>query len=385
MKLLRIIAWLAIGPAIYVNMVATPMPWTPFAIGSVILAAAFVYLAWEKRSFWFGSLGAVFTLINLATALGNVASMSAEAIDGRSSTIERKQDVNARRARLNAARKAQVVLAGEASAQTIEGQLQALIASDAPRWTASDRCNPDKITQPATRTLCDQIAKAQAKKAAALKRDEIDAKLAEVDKETVFGGPSSADPYAESLARFLSMFGYQPTEEGKVLLSASKDWGKAIGLELMAAFGPMGLTALFELLLLGSHAAPLPASGEGRSVVEHKPVPVLSIPLSAVPHVEAPRAASAAMMIEPDEDKPAPLPPSTPPKHMKRRKPKVTNSCPGATVIPFKKQTQGEVLALKASGKTQKEIAAIFGCTDRTIRNILSGNRRVETAISLPA
>ncbi len=208
MKVLKIIAWVATGPAIYVNAVATPMPCTPFAIGSVIFAAVFILLAQARRSFWFGTLGAVFILINLATALGNVASMSDATRDGRSSAIERKQRIDGRRAALNSARKAQVELAGEAPAQTIEGQLQALIASDATRWTVSEHCNPDKITLPPTRTLCDKISQAQAKKAAALKRDEIDSKLAEVDKETVFGAPSSVDPYAESLARFLTVFGY---------------------------------------------------------------------------------------------------------------------------------------------------------------------------------
>jgi hypothetical protein len=55
MKIVCAITWLAIGPAVYVNIEATPMPWTPFAIGSVFLAATFVYRAWEKRSFWFGT------------------------------------------------------------------------------------------------------------------------------------------------------------------------------------------------------------------------------------------------------------------------------------------------------------------------------------------
>ncbi len=68
---MRLIAWLAIGPAVYVNVEATPMPWTPFAIGSVIFAAVFVSLAHARRSFWFGTLDAVFILNNLTTALGN--------------------------------------------------------------------------------------------------------------------------------------------------------------------------------------------------------------------------------------------------------------------------------------------------------------------------
>ena len=212
---------------------------------SVIFAAVFVQLAQARRSWGLDARRGVHA-INLATALGNVASMSDETRDGRSSSIERKKQVDDKRKGLNDARKVQVELAGEVPAQTIEGNLQALIASDAPRWTASEHCNPDKITLQATRTLCDQIAKLEAKKAAALKRDEIDVKLAEVDRETVFGGPSSADPYAESLARLLSVFRFEVSDEGKALLSSSKDWGKAIGLELMAAFGPMALDAAFR-------------------------------------------------------------------------------------------------------------------------------------------
>ena len=170
------------------------MPWTPFAIGSVIFAAVFVFLAQARRSFWFGTLGAVFISINLATALGNVAGMSAETRDGRSSAIERKHEISEKRTALKTVRKAQVEIAGEAPADTIEGQLQSLIASDAPRWNASEHCNPDKITLQVTRTLCDQIAKAQAKKAAAMRRDEIDTKLAGLDKQEVSSAPSVADP-----------------------------------------------------------------------------------------------------------------------------------------------------------------------------------------------
>ena len=383
MKGLKIIAWLAIGPAVYVNIEATPMPWTPFAIGAVIFAAVFVFLAQARRSFWFGTLGAVFISINLATALGNVASMSDATRDGRSSAIERKQRIDGKRAALNAARKAQVDLAGEAPAETIEGQLRALIASDATRWAASEHCNPDQITLLPTRTLCDQIAKAEAKKAAALKRDEIDAKLAEVDKETAFGVPSSADPYAESLARLLSVFGFQVSDEGKALLSSSKDWGKAIGLELMAAFGPMALTLLFEMLLVGSRPVPVTA-GECRAVVGHKPAPLPSIAQPAVPHVLALEPAQVATVIEADEEKPAPLPPSPRKRTTKTRK-QAIEPRPG-NVIPFaKKPAHSEVLALMATGKTAREIADILGITDRHVRRIMSASKSGQMSAPMSA
>ena len=116
--ILRLIAWAAIGPAVYVNIASTPMPWTPFAIGAVIFAAIFVQFAQARRSWGFGTLAAVFISINLPTALGNVASMSDETRDGRSSAIERKKQVDDKRKALNTARKVQVELAGEVPGQT---------------------------------------------------------------------------------------------------------------------------------------------------------------------------------------------------------------------------------------------------------------------------
>ncbi len=102
--------------------------------------------------------------------------------------------VNKRRAALDEARKVQVAIAREEAAGAIEGDLKAFIASDATRYAASEHCNFDGISPPETKAFCDQIGKQEAKKAAALKRDELDSKLAEVDHETIFGGPSSADP-----------------------------------------------------------------------------------------------------------------------------------------------------------------------------------------------
>ena len=390
MKVLKIIAWVAIGPAVYVNIEATPMPWTPFAIGSVIAAAVFVFLAKDERSFWFGVLGTFFILINVATALDNVASMSDATRDGRSSAIQR-------RTALNKARKVQTDLAGEEAAQTVEGQIKALIASDATRYAASEHCNPDKITKPETRTFCDNIAKLGAKKAAAIERAKIDEKLAALDKEAP-DAPSSADPYAESLARFLVLFGYQVDDEGKALLSSSKDWGRAIGLELMAAFGPMALTLLFERLF-GSHPMPVPASGRNREIVRPKEeaAPVPSIELPAMPHVAVAEPspsialrdepAPAALVAELEVDEPTPLPP--PPSRRKRtvsnRKPKRMISGPSATVIPFRKDISGEVHAMLAAGRKQREVADHLGIGLRTVGRIVAASKTSQMASDLAA
>ncbi len=65
--------------------------------------------------------------------------------------------------------------------------------------------------------------------------------------KTVPATPSSADPYAKTLARLLTVFGFQGSGEGKAL--SSKDCGKAIGLELTATFGPTSLTPLLAVPL----------------------------------------------------------------------------------------------------------------------------------------
>jgi hypothetical protein len=180
---------------------------------------------------------------------------------------------------------------------------------------------------------------------------------------------------------------------------------QAFMIEILNRFGPVCM--FWFVMGLGGYRPEEhrePEKGEGRPVVEHKPVPAPSIELPAVPDVEklgrsflnlgtsveaAPAPVAAAFPeIEADED-PAPLPlPPSPRKRMKPRKqkPRLGTNGPGAVVILFKKRpTQGEVLALVASGKTQKEIASIFDCTDRTIRNILSGKREAENTISFPA
>ena len=182
MNFLRVIAWAAIGPAVYVNIEATPMPWKPGAVLFVVLAAACVYLSWKKKSLGFGALGAAFTVINLTTALGNIASISADTIDGRSSIVERRDAVNRRRFELNEARKVQVVLAGETAVRVFEGQIKGLIASDATRYAASEHCDPDKTSKPETKAFCDKIADLETRKAAAEERVKIDATLGEVDK-----------------------------------------------------------------------------------------------------------------------------------------------------------------------------------------------------------
>jgi len=144
-------------------------------------------------------------------------------------------------------------MAGSATPDSIEAEADALKALDAGRWKATDGCNVEKITAGPSRTFCATIAQLAAKKAAAVKREELDTKLAALDGKDTGAAPESADPFAANVAQMLGLLGYAVTDEDKVLIASLRDWGKAIGVELLAGFGP---TALLVMLgRMGGHEA----------------------------------------------------------------------------------------------------------------------------------
>jgi hypothetical protein len=248
-------------PAIRINLDAAAgqgAAWTSFAIGSIIFAAVGVEIAIGSlergrylRSILYAVLSLLFIILNILNAIGNAAAHSDHSREDRSSPIERKQRLERMREQTSQARQAQFAVAGDATPESIEAELQARKAGEAKRWNATEGCKVEKISAGPTRELCAEIAKLEAKAAAAKKRDELDAKLTKLNEEDAGAAPLSTDPFADNIGRFFVMFGYQPSEDGKKLIAAARDWGKAIGVELLASFGP---AALLILLAGGSHA-----------------------------------------------------------------------------------------------------------------------------------
>jgi hypothetical protein len=244
---------LPIIPAVRVNLDAAAgqgEAWTIFAIGSVMAGAVFIELCLEGRGFvktaLFALLATFFVSLNVLNAIGNAASHSDVARDNASSQIEKKGRIVARRSELSQGRKEQVAIAGNTTPESIQAQIQAAIAADAKRWQASDKCNPDAISQPLTRAFCEGIHQLEAKKAAAIKRDEIDRQLAEIDARDVEAPPAAIESYVANMGRFLGLLGYTVDDKAKELIAASRDWLKGIGVELLAAFGPAALLSLLS-------------------------------------------------------------------------------------------------------------------------------------------
>ncbi len=246
-------------PGIRINLDAAAgqgEAWTYFAIGSIIFGAVSVEvtrICLRCSNFATAGIAAfvasLFLMLNVATSIGNSAAHSEHSREDRSSQIEKKQRLARMREQSSQARKAQHDIAGDATPEGIEGELQAAKAADAKRWNATDGCDLSKITAGPTRSFCEAIHKLEAKLAAARKQDELDTKIAEIDSESAGATPASLDPRADNIAQFIGVFGYAVDANGKLLIASSYDWGKAVGLDIMAFFGPAFLMILIGHML----------------------------------------------------------------------------------------------------------------------------------------
>ena len=256
------VAAVPIVPAVLINLdqaAGKGLAWTAFAIASVGAAALCVELVreartWSGRGVW-AVIAALFLALNVANAIGNSAVHSGDVRDNRAAIKADRLTIASRIAALSHRRETLAAVAGEDTAEAIAAEAAAKKAEGATRWRATDGCSLDKITAGPSREFCASISRLEARKSAAEKRDAVDAELAEVRKKDTGTAPSSADPQAESIAQFIEAFGFAVDAHGREVIASSMDWGKGIGVEVLAAFLPAGL-----LSLLSKRPAELPAS-----------------------------------------------------------------------------------------------------------------------------
>ena len=256
-----VVCWIVpLVPAVWINLDAAKSggnTWGVFAVASVTFGAVCVENANGSagllRRGLFALLGTFFLTLNVFNALGNAASHSEHGREDRTAQIREHARIEQQRSQWSQGRKEQAAIAGNATPDSIEAEIQAAKAAEAGRWQATDGCNVEKITAGTSRTFCATIAQLAAKKAAAGKRDELDGKLAALDSKNSGAAPESADPFAANVAQMLGLLGYTVTADGKVLIASIRDWGKAVGVELLAGFGPTAL--LLMLGRMGGHEA----------------------------------------------------------------------------------------------------------------------------------
>jgi hypothetical protein len=292
--LAALVCWIApLIPAALINLAAV------HAQGSVMAAVAIAFvvtgaLAVEgvfdsKELTWritCACLALFFVSANVYTALSNVAAASEQSRGIRDKKMRDYTRDAKRSDELSASRQAQFAIAGDVTPESIEAEIQAAKAANAPRWQATAGCSVEKITAGESRSFCSNLAQLAAKKAAAIKRDGIDAKLAALDSKEGGEVPESTDPGAENMAQTLETFGFTAGKRGRALLSRLSDWKWAVGVELIAAFVPALLLRKLRKLR-GNEGAPAPWPEVPAAGGEEIPAPAAR-ELEAVPEPVAP-------------------------------------------------------------------------------------------------
>lgn len=273
--------------------------WALVGVGFVVFGAVCIENAthlWRRRQFagvllW-GGIGLVFLALNISNALGNAAAHSDHSRDENRSKMaaatrnsEQRTQWSQRRSELakfvGGKTPGGIEVSAEATPGSIDAKARELKAREAKIWSASFSCDPSWITKAETKTFCAEIAALEAKKDAAGKRDELDAQLATLatKAETAGEGPSSADSQAARIKDSLSALGYQANEEAIILM---RDWAKAVGVELLAGFGRVGI-----LLLLSFITPPAMAAPAKKPAVSSQPAAAATAPETEEPAPDA--------------------------------------------------------------------------------------------------
>jgi hypothetical protein len=228
---------LPLYPAIRVNLDAAAgqgETWAIVGVSFVLFGALTIEHSlnapqWHKAALW-GALGVCFLGLNCTNAIANLANH----------TDHTRDDARARM-RLSERRSEVVTAVGESTPDSIAAEIKASQAANSKLWQASNGCDPNSITRDVTRAFCKGVAELEAKKAAASKRDAIDAQMASM---AAMVAPSTVDSFADAMAEGLEVFGWRVDEKAKHAIVRARDWAKAIGVELLAAFGPAALLGL---------------------------------------------------------------------------------------------------------------------------------------------
>ena len=221
------IAALPLYPAIRINLDASAgqgSTWAVVAIGFVVFGAVCIENAVHSMrskgivvGMLWATLGAGFLALNMMNALANIAAHSDSSRDSSRARIAAAGTVSARQSELSQRRAEQAKVAGEATPESIEAEAKALKAREARLWSASFSCDPNWITKDATKAFCAEVATLEAKHAASVKRDQIDAQIAALDAKADANGavPSTVDSFADAMADGFAAFGFQVERKGQ--------------------------------------------------------------------------------------------------------------------------------------------------------------------------
>lgn len=227
------------------------------AVGMIVGAALLIHVSLAK-------LHIVGTPVLMAVALFLVYGNTKQAVrtlsftsevasEARETKMAAASQLASQRSRLESRRAAQAQIAGEAAYTTIEAELESIKVAEPQRWRLTKGCDPLEVTK--SIEFCTLVAKTKAKLAAAAARDRIDGELRELPSATTGVAeavPRVADAYVANVISLLEEIGLKPTER---LVAAEEAMSRALGLELLAAFGPACWLIFLDLMAGASTVA----------------------------------------------------------------------------------------------------------------------------------
>jgi hypothetical protein len=241
-----------------------------FAVGGAICIENAVHSLGGRRiasaSLW-GSVGLILLLLSFMNALGNFAGHSDHSRDVRSSQQSAAETTSSQRSQLEKGRNDNVAIIakpfkspmlqdvdipGEASVTFIETKIEEYKATGARYWKFTQECAQAHITTKDEREFCSGYSELDAKKKAAVERDRLTGEIAKIDNAPKkVAEQSNVISFADSIADAIVLLGYDlkdkdgKDDKAKLLISRIYDWGRALGVEILAFFLPSGILQLF--------------------------------------------------------------------------------------------------------------------------------------------
>jgi hypothetical protein len=249
------------APAIYINVDwsgRVPFGWSLAAVAGIAMAAVFMESARKVREWYWKPLPFCLALfgmcINMAVAMKTASVASDDDRNARQTRILAANRASSQSSQSSQRRDGLAAIAGETPSATYEAQIQEAINQTPWKWKATAQCTDVKGYAGA---YCAEIASLQGKKKAAEEREKLDAQA----PVPVVNAAPSEDPFADDIAASASAAGYAVD---KKIVTPLFNGGRALWLEVMAAFGPAGVRFLLERVPQGPQA-PLPEPVETSS------------------------------------------------------------------------------------------------------------------------
>jgi hypothetical protein len=244
-RLVMVLAFMS--PAVMLNLVSMQNRGPVMCLASIVLvfgAAFAVHCAIHRKAFgeraFFLIMAPVLVFMSMFTAIRNVGGIRETAMEARQAHDEAKEDLRAKRTSLTERRAAQAKLAGgEASPESIEAQIKTAKAANSKAWQASFSCNPNWITKDDTRKFCGELAKLEARKAAAIERDKLQGLIDGLDVKAEAPQASAPLGVPVSNGALLHMLDKAGFKMDGSEIDYTYETGFVLALELIAAGAPL--------------------------------------------------------------------------------------------------------------------------------------------------